>query len=86
MTEQQTAYQRMLDWCQAQMTDTPTVVDGRRTIRRVPTAPIEKRREGRIDAEGHTEKVWYGGTIGEVCDQMNHDLGAVDDQAYHVTE
>jgi hypothetical protein len=84
---EQAPYQRMLDWCaQTAKADQGPIVQGRRTIRRVPTAPIEKRREGRIDAAGHAHRVWRGGTTGEVVDSMNADLGAADDQAYHVEE
>ena len=68
------------------MADTPTVVEGRRTISRHPTAEPDKRREGRIDNPGFKDMVWRGGTIGEVCDQMNQALGPVDDQRYDVTE
>ena len=68
------------------MTQQQTVVPGKRTITRRPTAEPDKRREGRIAADGYADKVWQGGTIGEVCDQMNHDLGKVDDGDYDVQE
>jgi hypothetical protein len=68
------------------MADAPTIIPGRRTITRVPTAPIDQRREGRIDHENCRLKVWKGGTVGEVVDQMNHDLGPVHDDQYTVTE
>jgi hypothetical protein len=61
------------------MADAPTIIPGRRTITRVPT-------EGRIDHENYRLKVWKGGTVGEVVDQMNHDLGPVHDDQYTVTE
>jgi hypothetical protein len=85
MTEEQTAYQRMLDWCVA-MADRPAVVEGKRTIMRLPTAEPDQRREGRIDNPGFKDMVWKGGTIGEVCDQMNQALGPVADGAYHIVE
>jgi hypothetical protein len=68
------------------MADTVTVVPGKRTISRVPTAPIDQRREGRIDHDQHRDKIWRGGTVGEVVDQMNSDLGKVHDDSYDVTE
>ncbi len=92
MAEPQTVYQRMLAWCQytgfrpSAMADTPTVVEGKRTITRVPTAEPDKRREGRIANEKFKEMVWKGGSIGEVVDQMSKALGPVDDQCYDVLE
>ncbi len=80
-----TAYARMVRWCQTQMAE-GVIVEGKRTITRVPTAEPDKRREGRIANEKFKEMVWKGGTIGEVCDQMNTALGPVDDQLYDVTE
>ncbi len=62
------------------------MVEGKRTIMRVPTAEPDKRREGRIAHADWKDRVWHGGTIGEVCDQMNESLGAVDDNQYEVTE
>jgi hypothetical protein len=68
------------------MADTTTVVPGKRTISRVPTAPIDQRREGRIDHVDHKDKVFRGGTIGEVVDQLNYEFGKIPDEDYFVTE
>lgn len=68
------------------MTDQQTIVQGRRTISRHPTAEIDKRREGRIDADGHRDKVWQGATIGQVVDGMNADLGKIADEDYWCEE
>ncbi len=62
------------------------MVEGKRTIMRVPTAEPDKRREGRIAHADFKDHVWRGGTIGEVCDQMNEALGPIDDSSYEVTE
>ncbi len=83
MTEQ-TAYQRMLDWCQ--VATQQTVIEGTRTITHDPLGAPGERERGEIDAEGFDGQEWLGDNVGQVIDLMNDSLGGVDDEAYRIVE
>ena len=84
MSEQQTAYQRMLDWGQGATSQ--TVIEGTRTITHDPLGAEGERERGEIDAEGFDGQEWLGDHVGQVIDLMNDSLGAVDDEVYRIVE
>lgn len=85
MTEQQTAYQRMLDWCQV-MTAPATVIPGTRTITHCPLGKPGEREQGTIDHPDFAGQDWLGDNPQQVFDLMEDQLGAVGESGYTLVE
>ncbi len=77
----QTAYARMVRWCQAQ-----TVIEGTRTITHDPLGAPGERERGEIDAEGFDGQEWLGDNVGQVIERMDDSLGAIPEAQYRIVE
>lgn len=91
MTEQQAAYQRLLDWCaQAArnrgLTVQATVIEGTRTITHQPLGAPGERERGTIDNKAFDGEQWLGDNVGQVIAQMDDQLGPVPEDAYQICE
>jgi len=84
MTEQQTAYQRMLDWCQAATQQ--TVIPGTRTITHCPTGKPGERERGVIDNPDFAGQDWLGDNVQQCIDLMDDALGKIPEDSYRIEE